>query len=733
MRCFKCGQEIEDAAFCRWCGAAQARPIPRPSRAPQLPAPARRRFTPPPGVIPGADGLAGSAAPAARTALGPPPAPLLPVPDTRLAAAAADRAPSASDTQPTWQPPPPVAVEAQPFPPTAAPGGDSAPGVVPPTVAQPRASRLPAAATEESPTAVTAPRRPSRPGLRERLRAIPRPLLLAAAIGLPLLLGATAALLWFALSGGGPGTVPLDPHRLPPTTSAVTVGQLALADVDDPQLQASYRAALLGSALCAPDRPNPWFELRFATSLGAVARRVGDDERKQLAETLQCGAQAAERLEGDTGGRLVFEEDDKHYSVRFVGMREVFLPAKAGWLVQTFAGLPAHCYGGKSEACEERSPAALAHEGLLYWGERAAVERLARHLALPARELSTGVEALHVAASHVAGLGERALVANPSSTKELLLSFCKFGERLSAFRLTRKDCFPEGLDKRLELHDTSLRAASFDQPATLRGAERLRLSLTLVTRDAEAAERLTTGLAEFARDWRSHIANHEAQIYKTINPKAKTPADKLYKALVSAYARGMQRIEVERDGRSVHLTIDEELTEAELREGAEVEAEELEHRRVALVLQAIRAGSKPPTRELAALTEKAVDRSLERIGGEARRYFERTRDQQGISQHYRRYLRQQPLDPPAFPPATEGGWLTGEAFIAAAPWLHNSLMTDDLALYKWRFSAEGAGQAARYTLEARLDHTDGAHTTRRLTGSVDDGLAVVESEIAAVK
>ena len=715
MRCPSCQQEIGDAAFCKWCGTHLA-----PSQS-QPGFPATRPVHGGHGVSPGGGGAGGGLAQhASGNGLSAPPMPPM----------------AAEALPPTAHQPGQQAYPGQQHPGQQPAGGwqPTAPGAPVPGAPRP-APRSHVTPTGPAPTLGGAPQPPPRgPGFFARLKETvfgwPKPLLLGIGIGAPVLIGGVVVLLLLLLSGSDQGAIPLDPHKLPPNTVSVSTRQITSAEMPDPQVRALSKAAALGQLLCDPEQGNPWYAFRFS-SMASIAEKLEDERRKKLAEMLRCGAQMSSQLESDLAGRIAFKYDDKRHRISFLSMSSVVLTAK-GWLKHTFAGLPGHCWGGKKEECTDKSSSMVVHDGLLYWGRRASLEQLARQLVKPSEELTSGVEALAIAASHVTGLTERVLTANPKSLKSALMGFCRFGRSLSSWQLKKDICFPDGLDKRLEVYDSLLRAASFDQPATMVGAEQMRLGLTLVARDAEAAERLAKGLREFMRDWRAHIANNEGKFNKTVAKEPKTQREKLYKALVSAYLRGMNRIEVESDGRSVYLTIEEDLTEAERREAREAVVEAKEDRQIAAVLMAIRDGKAPPTKIIAKMTEKAVKRSMEKVARAAKRQFDRTRYRgRRYSYRLRRYVRTKPR---AFPVApADDGWLTGEALLEASNTWLPLVRPKDLALYKWRYRSSGVGAESTFTLEARLNHGDGTHTTYRITGKVDEALQVITDEVELVE
>ena len=576
-----------------------------------------------------------------------------------------------------------------------------------PPIAQPPAGR---------PVAPPAARPPG-PGL---------PLKKILLIGGPALGGVLLVIiLILVFSGGSVGEIHLDAARLPSTTFEVESSPMTKTSIDDSdarEMLMNYRLARMFCPFSSEDK------IYISTSLSSLSKMADADTRKKIAAHLQCGEEVRKSFDSDTVTRVRFKEDERSHRLTVIKGELEELPKAVGWTSHSFSGLKGFCLVEKDKECEERSFAALSAEGLSYIGDQRSVTAIAKRVAKPAEELSSSIEALMVAVARNHGLPVRRITNKIDSTRRILMGMCYVAREHGAGGGDfRKYCFPEGHEKALEAIDAKLRAAGMDMQQDLSQADGIRAIMTLVIKDADAAESVEKDLKEFTRDWRSHLENNEGKITKLAMDRAKDSTSsrrKLWQRVAQTYVRAMRKMEVSRDGRSVMLSIEEDFTSAEKKEVKEQLAKDRTERQLAFagLLAAVMKGDDGEFKSsMAKLAPKSVEDVMDRVKRRVKSYFARDHHDMKTGN----------IKPKGFPPSSEGWTTDAKECCDGSPWKDLYLSRDSMAadLLQWRFTSKGEGKDATYKVEARLPDGDGTYTVVSVSGRVTDEMEVKSGEV----
>lgn len=412
-----------------------------------------------------------------------------------------------------------------------------------------------------------------------------------------------AGLLAWGLASRGAGTpvLPIDPHRLPPSTH--TIMRAPIADPDATGVVSpAITASALGAAVCGGEDVASTLLQLAGAPLGqlqhaGVLDLVSNDRARHA---LQCGEAVRAMTPDTTATYIQFLDGEDARAVGLVPTQAVLTSALTGEFSRhSFSGLPGQCHTApEGSTCRAGGPAFFFADEHLFFGALEAIESFARAYTSPRTELSTNVQILASLASGASRDSETtALRARPERVDWALP--CRRAAPTGAIAHFMGACFPRGQDPILASIDARTRGLSIEaRPVVTSGAVEVRY--TLLARDADAAHQLERDVGDLARDWRSHVENREADLIRALRAPSESDRDRLWAALQDPFVRSLRSMRVERDGESVSLVMAEELREGEQQELREhLERDSDTRDAVVQVLDGLRQGTGVPESSLA--------------------------------------------------------------------------------------------------------------------------------------
>jgi hypothetical protein len=371
---------------------------------------------------------------------------------------------------------------------------------------------------------------------------------------------AIASVLFF--TRGGSGVDPLTRYAsdgIPSRVARLEVERMSalLPSADAPPV---FLDSALAEVLCGgADLAGELFAARSLTLEELESRGTLDLlSRPDLRARLTCGQHLRAALASEHLGFVTFQEDGADRQVLMVPGHFEELPFGP----HRFSGLQGFCEQGSSPGeCDAGGSAAVRREDRWVFGEAPSVEAYAREWASTKRTDSTHVEIARALLEALEGADRVKVQVRPTAVP--LGSACGSIAPSSLALGILSQCFPGDLQQVEESINARTRGFAYeaDEPARL---GRIRLVYTFLARDEEAAEELERDVADFHRDWLSHVENHEAQLVRTVRESNLTYKDH-WETRIHGFVRALGEARLERDGAVVRLRMESALSEEERR------------------------------------------------------------------------------------------------------------------------------------------------------------------------
>ena len=406
---------------------------------------------------------------------------------------------------------------------------------------------------------------------------------------------AAAAASGCSKKAAGKWTLPVDPKQLPGQTSEVEAEVIDGTRETDAHLRTVFTSSELGAEICKPGAGDPATQLQLLTLLGPQAAKQFFSQHNidTVHDLMECGELLTSNLDGNFQTGLLFKDDSNaKQEVGVLNLKTTEIPAKYGFTKHSFSGLDGFCKPLGAD-CGPSSEAALHQGNTWFLGKRSALETLAHNVASPKTDLSTAVSAINDAATETEGLSSARIQGEVESSKAFLQAPCAWGAFQSAGAISdfMQACFPSSDDHVIQSIDGKLRAAAFELEPDVQKAGAVHGNIVFVARDSDGAKDVEKDAGELVTDWKSQLSNNESKLIKQAKTDPITQRQKSWAVIVDNWAHALEKMKVNRSGRTVTIAFNEPLGDDDRRDLDDASKKTLDTRSaVADVLDAI--GSK---------------------------------------------------------------------------------------------------------------------------------------------
>jgi hypothetical protein len=397
-----------------------------------------------------------------------------------------------------------------------------------------------------------------------------------------------------------PWKLPIDAKQLPGTTSMLEAEVIDGTRETDPHVKQVFTSSELGSEICRVHASNPAEELEMMASFGSgSAKRFF--KPAAIADTqslMQCGGLLTTNLDGAFQTAVAFTDDtNAKQEVGIIALKSTEIPTQYGFTKHAFSGIDGFCRttdvskpNAPTTDCNATSDAALKQGSSWFFGNRSALETVAKAVTAPKGDLSTQVAALNDAANEIEGLSSMKISAQLSSAKPFLTAPCTWGEFQTAGNSNDfvQGCFPSSDSKVIDDIDAKIRAAAFEIEPDVLKAGGVHGNIVLVARDDDAAKTVLKDAQDLAADWKSQLENNEAKMVKQAKTNPVSLRQKSWAIIVDNFTHAIEKMKVSSSGRTVKLAFNEPLDPSDKTDLADANKETLDKRvAIADVLDAI--------------------------------------------------------------------------------------------------------------------------------------------------
>jgi hypothetical protein len=399
--------------------------------------------------------------------------------------------------------------------------------------------------------------------------------------------------------------LPVDAKVLPSSTDAIEAEVIDGTRESDPHVRQMFTEAELGAEICRPGTENPAIMLEIMGALsGVTAKQFFKQSNLDAVQSLlECGGLLTTNLGQPFQTAIEFTDDSNAKQVvGILNLKVQDLPQKYGLTTHAFGSLSGYCRTSdpaKPNAaptdCTPASEAALAQGSSWFLGKRAALDSIAKTVANPKSELSSGVSALNDAAAQIEGLSSTRIESQITSAKPFLQEPCNWG----AFQTTgsstdfMQSCFPTTDSKAISNIDAKLRAAAFELEPDVVKVGAVHGNIVLIARDDDAAKEMLKDAQDLAADWKAQIQNNESKMVKQAKTNPVSLRQKSWAIIVDNFQRALENMKVSQSGRAVKMAFNEPLNDEDKKDLEDANKQTMDKRTaVADILDAI--GQKKP-------------------------------------------------------------------------------------------------------------------------------------------
>jgi hypothetical protein len=407
--------------------------------------------------------------------------------------------------------------------------------------------------------------------------------------------------------------LPVDSKQLPGTANIVEAELIEGMRETDPHLKDAFTSAELGSEVCREGSPNPAHELELMTIFGTTLAKTffAPSNLEAVQSLLDCGSVLASGLDGPFQTAVHFVDSaGAKAEIDVLTMKINELPPRYGLTKRAFGTRDGYCKTtdplkpGVLLECTANSEAALKDGSRWFLGKRGELDEVAKSLAKPKAELSTGLAALNDAANEVEGLSTLRIESQLTTSKPFLAAPCAWGGFQTAGNTSDfvRGCFPESDAKVISEIDGKLKAAAFEIEPDVLKAGGVHGSIVLVARDDDGAKLIEKDAVELATDWKAQLDNNEGKLVKQAKTNAVSLRQRTWAIIVDNFMKAIRGIKVSRSGRVVKMRFNEALDPGDKGDLEEANKDTFDKRTaIADILGAIRTKQAVPVASLTKL------------------------------------------------------------------------------------------------------------------------------------
>jgi hypothetical protein len=408
--------------------------------------------------------------------------------------------------------------------------------------------------------------------------------------------------------------LPVDAKQLPPSANVLEAEVIEGTKETDPRVSSAYTSAELGAEVCRESMVDPAHQLELMSILGPkAAKEFFKAANLELVQSmLECGGLLGSNLSAPFQTAIGFVDDSgQKAEVDILQLKLTEMPSKYGLTKRAFGGgVDGFCRTADparptvTVECTAASEAAIKQNSTWFLGKRGELDGIARTIASPKAELSTGVAALNDAANETEGLSSLRIEAQLTTSKPFLSAPCAWGAFQSAGSLTEfvRGCFPASDEKIIQEIDSKLRAAAFEIEPDVTKAGAVHGNVILVARDDDAAKTVEKDAGELAADWKAQLENNEAKLVKQAKTFPISLRQKSWAIIVDNFTRAIEKIKVTRSGRTIRMSFNEPILDEDRRDLQEARKDTQDRRTaVADLLEAIQSKKQIPQLSLTKL------------------------------------------------------------------------------------------------------------------------------------